>query len=255
MIAHEIVGSRGPYSIFVHGWLRAASAFAPLKSLAEDRSERWILADLRGYGRSRSVLGRYTMKEAAIDLLELMESLRIPAARWIGHSMGGLIIQKVAELAPGQVASLVGIAPVPVSGIALDHRARSVYEAACQDRDVRARILNHLTAGERFEPPQESWLAMSLEETLPAVLASYLDSWGSLEDISPPVQPSSIPLTLLVGTRDPAITPALIEREFVPRYTALSMHRIEGAGHFPVEERLDAMRAYFAQPDETVRGQ
>ncbi|EQD56334.1 alpha/beta hydrolase fold protein, partial [mine drainage metagenome] len=130
MIASEIVGSRGPYSVFVHGWLRAQSAFEPLRTIAQERSERWILVDLRGYGRSRPATGQYTVDEAANDLIELTDALQVPAARWIGHSMGGLIIQKVAQFAPKKVTRLVGIAPVPLSGIALDPRAWSVYNSA-----------------------------------------------------------------------------------------------------------------------------
>ncbi len=255
MIACEIVGARGPYSVFVHGWLRAGSAYEPLKSIAQQREERWILADLRGYGRSRADTGLYTVEEAASDLVKLVDALRIPTARWIGHSMGGLIIQKVAEIAPERVLSLVGIAPVPVSGIALDSRAQRVYEAACGDPETRRRILNHLTAGILFEPSLENWLAASLRETVPAALTAYLHSWGRRAEAIPPAHPSAIPMTLLVGTRDPAITQALIEEEFVPRYARLDIHRIDAAGHFPIEERRDAVQAYLTQPNGMLQGQ
>ncbi len=250
MIACEIVGSGGPYSIFVHGWLRAGSAFDPLKAIACEHSQRWILVDLRGYGRSRGEAGLYTMDEAADDLIRLADALAIPRARWVGHSMGGLIIQKVAEKAPARVTDLVGIAPVPRSGIALDLRAHELYEASCHDPEARTRILRHLAAGIRFEPPPESWIATSLRETIPGALRAYLESWGRVERVPDPARPCPIPMTLLVGSRDPAITDALIEREFVPAYPALTIHRIEDAGHFPIEEQPDALCAYFSRSNE-----
>lgn len=249
MIAYEIAGSHGSYSLFVHGWLRSAASFAPLRHLAETCNERWIFADLRGYGRSRAMAGDDTVEEAAQDLLELMDGLGIVRARWVGHSMGGLIIQEVARLAPTRVDHLVGIAPVPLSGIALDAGALAVYESACRDPKARARILTRLTAGAGFDPPPEEWLARSLEETLPEALVRYLHSWGTRRDGTLPAQPSPIPMTLLLGCHDPAITQARVDQAFVPGYTHLDLHWIEDAGHFPLEEQPEAVRAYFQKPD------
>ena len=66
-----------------------------------------IFHDPRGCGRSVPTQNVYTIEQMALDIVALMDHLRIPAAHLIGHSMGGRIALSLAENFPGKVKSLI----------------------------------------------------------------------------------------------------------------------------------------------------
>lgn len=68
---------------------------------------RLILLDNRDSGRSSSCSETYTTETMAGDILGLMDHLEIERAHLLGTSMGGMIAQQVALMAPDRVVSLV----------------------------------------------------------------------------------------------------------------------------------------------------
>jgi pimeloyl-ACP methyl ester carboxylesterase len=68
---------------------------------------RLILLDNRDSGKSSSCSETYTTETMARDILGLMDHLRIARAHLLGTSMGGMIAQQVALIAPERVISLV----------------------------------------------------------------------------------------------------------------------------------------------------
>ena len=68
---------------------------------------RLILLDNRDSGKSSSCPESYTTETMAGDILGLMDHLGMARAHILGTSMGGMIAQKVALMAPDRVISLV----------------------------------------------------------------------------------------------------------------------------------------------------
>jgi pimeloyl-ACP methyl ester carboxylesterase len=68
---------------------------------------RLIVFDNRDSGRSSQSLAPYTTEDMARDTLGLMDYLDIERAHVLGTSMGGMIAQQVAFLAPERVMRLV----------------------------------------------------------------------------------------------------------------------------------------------------
>ena len=66
-----------------------------------------IFHDPRGCGRSVPTQSVYTIEQMALDIVALMDHLKLPSAHFIGHSMGGRIALSLAENFPGKVKSLI----------------------------------------------------------------------------------------------------------------------------------------------------
>lgn len=66
-----------------------------------------IFHDPRGCGRSVATQSVYTIEQMALDIVALMDHLKISAAHLIGHSMGGRIALSLAQNFPGRVKSLI----------------------------------------------------------------------------------------------------------------------------------------------------
>jgi pimeloyl-ACP methyl ester carboxylesterase len=66
-----------------------------------------ILLDPRGCGRSIPMQEIFTIEQMAMDIIALMDHLKIPSAHLLGHSMGGRIALSMTQNFPGRVKSLI----------------------------------------------------------------------------------------------------------------------------------------------------
>lgn len=107
-----------PALVLLHGYSDSGFSFSRiLPLLPADR--RIIVPDLRGHGRSSQPPGGYGMDVLATDVLALLDALDVESAVVLGHSMGSLVAQRIAALAPERVEALVLVGSAPsIHGLA-----------------------------------------------------------------------------------------------------------------------------------------
>ena len=95
----------------VHGMFGGAWQFDGWLPLLADRGYEAHALNLRGHHGSRPVadLGKVSIRDYVDDALEVARALGEPVV--LGHSMGGLIVQKVAEAGAARAAVLLCAAP------------------------------------------------------------------------------------------------------------------------------------------------
>ncbi|MGZ8423137.1 MAG: alpha/beta fold hydrolase, partial [Nitrospira sp.] len=92
--------------IFVHGVVTTSNIF-PKYVAAYSPEFRGIAVDLRGYGDSEKPTTGFTIDHFSQDLIKLADALHIDKAVWVGVSMGGMILQRLALDHPERVRALV----------------------------------------------------------------------------------------------------------------------------------------------------
>jgi non-heme chloroperoxidase len=151
-----------PPLVLVHGLCAGAWIWAKYQRLLADRGYTSYALDLRGHHASRPVpaIGQVSVHDYVEDVLDVIRSLgELPVV--IGHSLGGLLAQKVAEAGAARAAVLVCSAPpagIPVTNPRLLLRqlkhARAVFGArpllGTRD-DNDALNFNHVPIAERAE--------------------------------------------------------------------------------------------------------
>ncbi len=236
LIVQNTFGHGPCVTVWVHGWLRSSRMFEPLLPFMDPHADRWIFVDLPGYGENRKASGEFTVDRAVTELAQFTEEAGLDQAHWVGHSMGGLVIQRLAFRVPQRVISLVGIAPVPITGLALNERAREIYQKACKSVEARFRVIARLADPATATETIQNWVVQSFSETQEDALWTYLESWSvERQELTPP-DFSSIPFVLVAGAGDPAITKARITGSIASLYRHLEVHILDGIGHLPVEE-------------------
>lgn len=70
-----------------------------------------------GYGESRNFAGDFTPREAAADVLHLADNLGWARFHLVGHSMSGMLAQRVVLDGQGRVNSAILNTPVAASGL------------------------------------------------------------------------------------------------------------------------------------------
>jgi pimeloyl-ACP methyl ester carboxylesterase len=106
-LAYIDMGNRqGPPVVLIHGYTDNARDWVPLIPYL-DRKFRLIVVDIRGHGRSDKPECCYTRIDFAYDIKLLLDALHIARADVIGHSLGSMITQVLAEEWPQRVRKVV----------------------------------------------------------------------------------------------------------------------------------------------------
>lgn len=107
----DAAGDEGPPLLLIHGMFGGAWQFAEWQRRLAERGRSSVAIDLRGHGASGGVtdIGHLSLDDYATDALGVARELQAPQV--IGHSLGGLIAQKLAET--GAVRATVLLCPAP----------------------------------------------------------------------------------------------------------------------------------------------
>jgi len=94
-----------PTVVAVHGITASHLAWAPIAHACPQ--VRLIAPDLRGRGRSAGLPGPFGMARHAADLEAVVESLELPSALLVGHSMGGFVAVVAAQAYPDRFSQVL----------------------------------------------------------------------------------------------------------------------------------------------------
>jgi len=95
--------------VFVHG--AGGSNVVWFKQLRDFKKHfNVLLVDLRGHGKSKTGYYKntnYTFDEIALDVIQIMDHLKIERAHFVGISLGCIVIRAIDKLAPGRAESII----------------------------------------------------------------------------------------------------------------------------------------------------
>jgi pimeloyl-ACP methyl ester carboxylesterase len=231
------------------------------------RARRVICPDLRGFGWSDAPPGAYAKEDLATDVLALLDDLAIERLDLAGHDWGGFVAFLVALRAPARVRRLAVLSMIhpwfrrpPPTPKAL-RRLSYQYVLATPVVGAQALRRSHAfvnTMLRRGSHPDTRWpgeeLAVYarpfteagharassalyrtfLTREVPALAAGRYDGLRL-----------SAPTLMLVGTADPVVRARRLT-DIHDHADAARVEIIPGAGHFPAEERPEAvLRAFW----------
>lgn len=105
-LRHESAGAGEPAIVLLHPIAMRLEFWRPVAERLSGK-QRVISLDLRGHGRNPPTKTGYSIGDLASDVVALCRSQEVRTACFIGCSLGGMVAQGVALLAPELVSSLV----------------------------------------------------------------------------------------------------------------------------------------------------
>ena len=237
MIPHQQHG-RGEPLVLVAGLGGKGTSWRPFLSSAAERY-RVLTFDNRGSGDAQPLAAPVAIRDFAEDALGLLDFLGLARVRLVGRSMGGMIAQELALLAPERVERLVLVsttgradphlasvfdlwAQMAESGVAAGIRHRNALlwclgrESLARSADVEA----YLRARRGADRP--------LDYARQARACAEYDSLARLDRIVCP--------TLVVAGEDDRLTPAPHAEALAGAIRGARLCSIPGAGHLPYLE-------------------
>lgn len=215
-----------------------------------------VLLDLPGHGASEAPAdpGRYRLDRFVDDVVDVVDALGLPAFRLLGHSMGGVVAQRLALRAPDRVEALVlmdtwpGAVPgfeadLVEAAAALGEREgkavlRSVLDAVAPLDTPAARRLR--AASPEYERRKAArWEAVSL-----TMWVSVVRELVALVDESHRLAAIRCPTLVVVGELDLPFRPAA--ERLAAAVPGARLAVVPDAGHEP---QLEAPAAWLAALD------
>jgi pimeloyl-ACP methyl ester carboxylesterase len=192
-----------PAIVLIHGYTDSARDWLPVEPLLQKRF-RLIIVDLRGHGASGRPECCYTRFDFAYDIELLLRSLQIRTADVVGHSLGSIVAQTLAELWPGRTRRLILISSTGTSfgtqgwltdlqrlEDPIDPDSRFMRDWWNQSMAINPEAFSSRQRRDAAAIPARLWRAiadqtlvgMDLEPMLPRVRAPTLLIWGARDTL------------------------------------------------------------------------
>jgi len=226
----------GPRKVLVlSGWFGSSADWDGTHTALDLDAFTYVFFDYRGYGRSMHLTGEYSFAESTIDALRVVDALHWDRFSLIGHSMGGMAMQRILLAAPERIEKMVGIAAVPACGAKMPAERLAMFNAAVDDVALRAQILNAST-GNRMSQAWLTYMArLSCETSAPAAFKAYLQEWTGA-DFTEQVKGNQTPVKIIIGANDPSMTVERMTGSWLTWYRHAEIETLANAGHYPMQE-------------------
>lgn len=235
IIGHTVIGSGPEKVIILHGWWGDYTAYAAMLPYLDGERFTYAFMDYRGYGKSAHMAGDHTIEQIANDAISLADYLDWEKFHAVGHSMGGMAVQKIMGKAYGRVKSVIAITPAPACGSPLDGDGRILFHGATKSDENRIGILNFLTSGRLSDSWYNYMVRRSHETTTEDAFHDYMLAWTETDFVDE-VRGNDTPLLALVGEYDQGITADAMTQTLLEWYPNATFDIIQNSGHFPMSE-------------------
>lgn len=226
--------------VLVHGAFHAAWSWYRIKPRLEAGGHRVLAPDLPGHGTDMTPVNDCTLEAYAERVCAALDAERAPAIL-VGHSLGGAVISRAAELMAEKVAALVYVAAFLVSpGKCIrDYSTGSAGSALYDNVEWAA---DRSTA---WLPPGK--FAAAFCHDAPAEVAALGGLLSRPEPMKPPAEPvqlsanrfGRIARVYIECTGDRALYPG-IQRRMHEASPCQAVHRLE-TSHSPMLSQPDSL--------------
>ncbi len=235
-IAHKQVGSGKEKVLVMHSWTTDSKSYDYMLPYLNTDDYTYVFVDLRGYGRSKEMQGTYSVDEASADAIKLIDLLGWDRFHLIGHSMSGMIVQKIALNNPSRVKSIVAITPTPASGAPGSKEQIDFLKSVATNNDEALMECINTFTSHRYTKAFAKKMVIDLRHCSTSEARIGYMNMFSFTDFSASVDGICTPILVLFGEYDLLRSEASCRDTFLKWYPNAQLECCKASGHYPMLE-------------------
>lgn len=233
-LAYAQHGTQGTPVVLLHGYLDSRVSFFRLEENLSGAHQLFV-PDQRGHGNSDAAPS-YDIAGFTADAIAFIAGLGVEPVHLGGHSLGGIIAQRVAAARPDLVRSLALISTARHAGGNQALRETAPLLADLTD-PVPEELAREFQGSTSFAPLPEEIFTRYLDETRKVKATVWRGALAGLLDEAPPREAASdIPTHIFWGEQD-GIFPASDQEILRRHFPAAGFTAYAETGHAPNWER------------------
>jgi pimeloyl-ACP methyl ester carboxylesterase len=247
-------GTDGPPVVLLHGLGDSWRSFEAMFPVLGARF-RLLAPDQRGHGDSDPA-ATYTIADFTADAIAFIQRAAAPPVYLIGHSLGGIVAQRIAASRPDLVCALVLISTAPT---AAGHPGLREFlvDLTALGQVVPREAVESFQAGTVFRPIPPARFTALIEESVKLTSAAWRGATaGLLEEPATEHPAIAVPTLALWGTRDgifDAASQAALALA-IPGLTAIAYDDVGHAPNWEVPDRAGEDIVAFFDKVGTLSG-
>jgi len=236
ILGHELYGRGADGVIVMHDFYGCRDTWAFARQFFDVDRHTYAFAEIRGYGESKNMPGEYTPREAAADILHLADNLGWQRFHVVGHSLSGMLAQRVVLDGGARVKSAVLTTPVAASGLSFSPEGFKLIEGSIDSDELLGQAFAALT-GNRLGPEWERF-KIRQQRASRNRLANHAYLKSSVEQgFLDEMRGNRTPMLVIVGEFDmEPFTEATARDTFLQWYPHAELAVCRNAGHYPQQE-------------------
>lgn len=241
---YETFGLGDPV-VFIHGFAVDHLVFTGMTQYLQDAHQLFLL-DNRGSGQSDCPDVPYTVDMMADDVIGFCKRLELERCHFVGHSMGGMILQRLAHRYPQYVRSAVLCSTDVKLDIRYSLTAKARLEfmrANCSPRSLIENAIGWTFSTRFLEQPGmvEAIIELRLANPFPISVAGYRNQLNALINFDSSAWVKQIkPPCLVIGSDEDMIIREAEMRQLASLIPGARYQSVSGAGHAPFVEQPEA---------------
>jgi non-heme chloroperoxidase len=216
--------------VFVHGWPDSWRSFQPVLD-ALPSTVGAVSVSLRGFGGSDAPFDGFTPDDFVADVLDVVEHVGVGSAVFVGHSMGTLVVQRLAALHPEIVDGLVligGFNRLP------DDVFDEVWSVVDDLTDpISEQFVREFQSSTLAAPAPAGFFDQLVAESLTAPARVWRAAFAGIGTMPPADDKRIAAPTLLVWGDQDALVPWAQQEVLLSTIPDCGLVVYEGAGHSP----------------------
>ena len=234
ILGHTLFGRGDEHVLVLHDWNGDHTNYDPMLPYLDGATFTYAFADLRGYGKSKTITGAYTVEEIARDCLRLVDSLGWQRFHSLGHSMTGMAVQRIAADATARIKSAIAVCPMSAAGSPAPDEAIKFFASTTSDDDAFCRLIKFVT-GNLSDGWANAKLRQNRATVSPDCRQGYLEMFWKTNFVADVIGLAT-PFLVLVGDKDPGIDEAAMQKTFLAWHPNAEVTTIRNCGHYPMQE-------------------
>lgn len=243
VLAHELFGSGKEGVIVMHDFYGCRDTWSFARNFFNTNDFTFAFTEVRGYGHSRHILGEYSPVEASADILNLADNLGWTDFHVMGHSMSGMLAQRVMLDGGSRVLSAILNTPVAASGLSFSPEGFTLIEESIRSNEALVKAFDALAGGRLGEEWSDFKVRQTRINRLKEAQSEYFKNCrdqGFLEEI----KGIKTPTLVIIGEHDmEPFTLSTAMETFAKWYPNSEIQVCGNAAHYPQQETP----VYFAK--------